>query len=314
MMASITCKNFDNSSFFVRSNCKENAADLPPTLWIFVGQALVSSVFAVITFMTYNSIRVLNLNIHIDAISNTWWIVYFLVSALRSVLNSIKYSVDANHVKALEVTDWCVVDLKMLILCFALNYQRKYRSSDLITMEINKVGRSEQPSRRIKLFLGVKKTLSSSGLVLCTFAIVTLASIIVSCVLISTDNTDKNGQQYLFWIYVGSISWNGLVSLFLVYFAMDVRSSEGPRLRIKIMFILAVLLSLPSDLPFHIWRNCIFEHTFCFIKNIFSFYDCVVLLDVLSLFLFFLIMRREYLRLKQECEWAMLNEVQRFNF
>jgi len=155
------------------------------------------------------------------------------------------------------------VDLKMLILCFALNYQRKYRSSDLITMEINKVGRSEQPSRRIKLFLGVKKTLSSSGLVLCTFAIVTLASIIVSCVLISTDNTDKNGQQYLFWIYVGSISWNGLVSLFLVYFAMDVRSSEGPRLRIKIMFILAVLLSLPSDLPFHIWRNCIFEHTFC---------------------------------------------------
>jgi len=66
-------------------------------------------------FYFIHSIRVLNLNIHIDAISNTWWIVYFLVSALRSVLNSIKYSVDANHVKALEVTDWCVVDLKVRI-------------------------------------------------------------------------------------------------------------------------------------------------------------------------------------------------------
>ena len=49
-------------------------------------------------------------------------------------------------------------------------------------------------------------------------------------------DNEGNGHKYSFWIYIGSISLDGLVSLFLAFMVITVKSSEGPHTLTKVSF------------------------------------------------------------------------------
>eukprot|EP00112_Aurelia_sp_Birch-Aquarium-sp1_P023970 Seg7357.1 transcript_id=Seg7357.1/GoldUCD/mRNA.D3Y31 product="hypothetical protein" protein_id=Seg7357.1/GoldUCD/D3Y31 len=234
------------------------------TGWIHATLAIIAILCAVITFAKYNSIRILNLNIHIDAISNTWWMFFYAIAGSRSILNSVKWATSEKKTsQAFVVADWSVQVLEVLVLCFALNYQRKYRSAAHINDEIDSYSKSGSGRKAnvISFKRGVQKALASSGTVLCTFAICTWATIVCFFVLLNQSNTQKARSFGIFWIYVGLSCLLHLTAVFLSIVIMRKGSSEGPSWLMKILLFCGVLLTIPGDIPVVVWNHCIFDCT-----------------------------------------------------
>ncbi|XP_065061964.1 uncharacterized protein LOC135688858 [Rhopilema esculentum] len=306
--------NFNNSDLQWLLTC-EKSKEHSITSWVYAAQAIIACSSGLIIFAKYNSISVLNLNVHIDAISNTWWIIYCIIGTLRAILNSINFWLYDNEnrtetektIEHLITADWSSKALETLILCFALNYQRKYRSSAQINEEVDSYSKSGKARSQFSFRRYLMKAMASSGAVLLALALVTWIGIILLFV-----NYSKPNPTPYFWIYVGCCGLLHLAALWLTILIIVKSLAEGPSIFTKILLLLAVLLAMPIDIPGFIWQN-VFTSSKCYI-HYFSILDIFGVLKCVSYFFFVLAVRAEYLRLKQECQWAMLSEVQRFSF
>eukprot|EP00794_Sanderia_malayensis_P004565 gene4565-5162_t len=307
-MTNLSCGVFieDQKSFYLLNhNCTRPLTNvsIPVTALLFFIESFVSALLGFAIYWKYNSISILNLRICIAAISNTWWIIYFIFLGLRSILNCIRYSLGQPR-EGFFLSDWVLATVEVLILCFGLNYQRKYRSSAQINDEIDQYTKSATRNNRANMKQAVLRTVASSGSLLSLVAFVIFIAIVMFAVVGS--NTIK-----WFWIYFGFSSLFHFISLLLVFIIMFKTISDGPSIYMKFLLFSAVLLMIPSDFPMFIWRNCFDISCIC---GFFTLFDLFVLMKIISFFLLFFAVRSEFLRLQQECQWAMLNEVQKFSF
>nr|CAG4716210.1 unnamed protein product [Naegleria fowleri] len=108
----------------------------PSTFSLYIVIAVMSLLFASIVFSSYNSVFLPHLKkrIRTSAISNTLWIVYFLLVSLRAVLNAVHFGKptelkrDSRFLYAMTICGMMMHSLSALFLTLSLNYQRKYRS------------------------------------------------------------------------------------------------------------------------------------------------------------------------------------------
>lgn len=291
----------------LNQNCTKRISSIhnPVTSSLFLLETLLCAFLSLVIYWKYNSINILNLKIRIAAISNTWWIIYFVLAGLRSLLNCIRYSLGSS-LEGFFLADWMLGTVEVLILCFGLNYQRKYRSSAQINDEIDKYSQSETRNKRYSLRQGVFRTIASSGSILSLQALVTL----VTAVMFALTQKNSNHIRW-FWIYFGFSASFHLTALFLALVIFCKRVADGPTIMMKVLLVSAVLMLMPGDVPMWIWQECIKFHC---MSNLVTLFDVWVLLKIASSLFIFLAVRFEFLRLQQECQWAMLNEVQRFSF
>lgn len=299
--------NNRNNFYLLNDNCTNqlDSVKIPVTASIYFLDSLLAAFLGFIIYWRYNSISILNLKIRIDAISNTWWIIYYVFVGLRSILNCIRYSL-GTKLEGFFLSDWILVTLETLILCFGLNYQRKYRSSSQINEEIDYYSKTDRKQEQFSLRRGIFKTVLSSGTVVALIALICFGVIPVFAL------TSRVSNHILwFWVYFGFSSLLHLAALFLAMFILLKKSADGPSILMKLFLCAAVMLLLPADIPMFVWKQCAKMQCLC---NFMTIFDVWVLLKVLSGLSLFFAVRLEYLRLKQECQWAMLNEVQRFSF
>lgn len=132
----------------------------PPDLWegiisyptVFMtlcATVLMSGVVGAIILLRYNSVRVWSKKIRPPSISNTLWVVFYgcvgiryhplgfanssLLTPSSSILDCIRYGVPEKTIEhyalGLASASFVFHGLTSLILCLALNHQRRYRST-----------------------------------------------------------------------------------------------------------------------------------------------------------------------------------------
>ncbi|KAG2374965.1 hypothetical protein C9374_010339 [Naegleria lovaniensis] len=108
----------------------------PSTFSMYIVIAVMSLLFASIVFSSYNSVFLPHVKkrIRTSSISNTLWIVYFLLVALRAVLNAVHFGKptelkrDNRFLYGMTICGMLMHSLSALFLTLSLNYQRKHRS------------------------------------------------------------------------------------------------------------------------------------------------------------------------------------------
>jgi undecaprenyl pyrophosphate phosphatase UppP len=102
----------------------------PSAVIVFILIALLSLLFAVLVGFKYNSVKIFNRKIRRENISNTTWIMYYMVVAIRAAFLSVEFAWDISS-EAQQIVSVLTLVLHggvVLMLEFALNHQRRYRS------------------------------------------------------------------------------------------------------------------------------------------------------------------------------------------
>ncbi len=101
--------------------------------FIYGALALTSAAFAMVAGFKYNSVTVFNRSIRTENISNTLWILFYLLTSMRGAINAVKYALDNEKESSLDnyffYTSIILRGLTAFALSLALNHQRRYRSS-----------------------------------------------------------------------------------------------------------------------------------------------------------------------------------------
>jgi len=84
--------------------------------------------------------------------------------------------------------------------------------------------------------------------------------------------------------------------------------NEGPTRQSKAFLFFAAVFHLSTDLPIFFWAQIVPEY--CIIFDSISYIDLLSLANFLSLVLFFLFLRSEYLRNMEECIWTTVSQIQ----
>jgi len=276
--------------------------DIPITSLLYSLSAVVSILAAIITYYFYNSVKVLNYSIYISAISNSWWIIYFFIMFVRSVLLAIQYAHSYTD-DEFFLTNWIIGMIEISTLCFALDYQRKYRNSIFIKDEIDDVGKDVDVKKHTSNLKGFLRVVTTSGPVI-------ILEFIIAVVFVIMLRYMDNYLSAWFWIYIMLLSLLLINTLSISILIGCKRSVNEPYKRTKVYFILAASLNTLEHLPVFIWKNCVDMQCW----DPFTVYDLLVVFKILSTLFFFRALLLEYNRLKHECQYAVLNEVQGYTF
>lgn len=307
-MGNLTCGGAEASTYStfyeLNNDCSTSkGATVSATTILYGCHAALSFLLVFVTYLYYNSVTVLNYSIHINAISNNWWIIYFVVAGARSVVQSVQYSHKYGE-EGYFLTNLITVGFEVLLLCLALNYQRRFRTSAFITREIDRVGKYGPGRSLCSDFKGLCRAFTSSGTV---FMFQFL--FIVGALLLFRLLNDQHAE--LFWLYVSFLLLLN-VSAFIVCAFIAARSGvDEPAVKTKVYFFLSVLLAIPERLPLFFWIHC--TNMKCW-GDVMTLFDLWIIFKMMSFLCIFRALHLEYNRLKHECQYAMLNEVQGYNF
>jgi hypothetical protein len=105
----------------------------PSSVSVFTLMTVFALVACVMIMWHYNSVNVFNRKIRTDNISNTWWILFYAAVAFRASTQAAMLAISSQQE---QVEDHVIYLLALalhgvscLLLAFALNHQRKYRSA-----------------------------------------------------------------------------------------------------------------------------------------------------------------------------------------
>lgn len=190
-------------------------------------------------------------------------------------------------------------------LCLSLNHQRKYRSSapsNPAPQSGGSVGKETEPLLpRMEV---VKRLLDPIEIL---FFVLFTASLILYYVALWHDKDDKNHSLFTL-IFVGSYAVQRIPIFVLSLVIVAHRNgNEGPTKQSKVYLFFAAVFHLVNELPVFFLSQVL---PFVCLGNALSWIDILIILNYISLLLFFLFLRSEYLRNMEECIWTTVSQIQ----
>eukprot|EP01027_Heterolobosea_sp_BB2_P019633 GEZU01027624.1.p1 GENE.GEZU01027624.1~~GEZU01027624.1.p1 ORF type:complete len:328 (-),score=28.13 GEZU01027624.1:168-1151(-) len=289
----------------------------PSSFCIFILTAIVSAVFALTIAVFYNSVELPHINkkIRTPSISNTMWIFYYAVVALRAVSNAVRFGVvnrDASFLPPVTFVEMGLHGLTALFLTLALNYQRRYRSGEIpgeatsIQSEVNNRRRTKTVLMRAARFIFSVESMS---------VFLLLQYFIISYLRVRISDLDMASRYQIgfYWAQIGSVVLQRLpiIVLVLVIIFQKHNIEVGPTRGSKVMLFLGMLCNLPNDLPLSFWAVKVFGELSNQCGLYFASYvDIFLVFYALSLIFFFFFLRAEYMRNQEECMFMAVSQSQ----
>ncbi|KAL6077355.1 G protein-coupled receptor [Balamuthia mandrillaris] len=294
----------------------------PSVVFVYILMAMTSLVFCLIAAIKYNSVKVFNRSIRTENISNTMWILFYVFIALRAASNAVRYALDRHSDEYLDTyfvySSIVLYGVTALSLCFALNHQRKHRSTAPAPPQrtpVNEEGRETDPL--LTRYGRIRKTVGWSELIFILLFLLYIAFLILF--IVKNGGSDKDHRLWLILFIVAFALQRAPIVILVLIIVLQHSSlfqkagtQDGPTLKSKIYLVVAAVLNLANDLPLPVWAkilpdNCIFW--------IGSYVDLIHIIYFISLLFFFLFIRSEYLRNMEECIWTTVSQIQdTFNF
>lgn len=281
----------------------------PVTFSIYIVTAVLCVLFSAVAFLKYNSVTVLNVTVRSNVISNNAWIAYFIVMFIRSVVGAGIYSSATQHfrvgLQVYFIADGVLKSFEVFCLLCALNHQWQFRSSGFLMQEIRSLnsGGHSTTSSETGSRTGITTMFSSKKVII----LFTVQVLLVILFLTLLEACMCSYLRQLFWTYMALFWTQALLTIIWVILIFWYDDEEGPTLMTKIFLAGGVFITLPADIPSIVWSSCIDDiHRICEPWKYFTSYDLALFLLIPALIIFFLVLRKEYLRLDQEAKYSML--------
>lgn len=282
----------------------------PSTTFIFIVYAVTTLVFATLIAFKYNSVKVFNKKIRTQNISNTLWILYYISMGVRACINAALYGIKFSYNQKLH---GLLFDASMILsginaftLCLSLNHQRKYRSSAPPNPGPVVAGALKETDPLVPKSEVLKKLLDPIEII---FFILFVASLVLYYIaLVETETKSKSSETFVL-VFAASYAVQRLpIFILALIIVLHRNGNEGPSRQSKIYLFFAGVFHLVNELPPFFWSQ-ILPHA-CIIVGAISWVDLLIILNFVSLVLFFLFLRTEYLRNMEECIWTTVSQIQ----
>lgn len=302
---------------WLNGNCSNNSFNAtarglhinhPVTSSIYITTAVLCLVLGLVTQFKYNSVKVLNLTVRSNVISNIPWIAYFIILFIRSVVGAVIYSItpprDPKHFERLTayfITDGALKSLEVLCLLWALHHQWLYKSKGFLREEIDNFNSGSGSRNGVMLAAARKIKNNKAGAIFMAQFILAMLFMIL---LEELNDVNKEEPGLFYWIYMAFFWTQCISTIFMVVLIAANQNEDGPTCVIKCLFVVGVIATLPGDIPSFIWSSCM--DIPCKPSNFWTGYDFALFLSIPSAIIFFLVLRTEFLRLDQEAQYGAL--------
>eukprot|EP00040_Diaphanoeca_grandis_P028880 m.168069 g.168069 ORF g.168069 m.168069 type:complete len:351 (-) comp31490_c0_seq1:71-1123(-) len=312
--------------------CLNNTDPTPPDpSRIHYGTIILLACISAITFASiiawrYNHVLVIHRRVRTRTVSNTNWIVYFIAAGVENGLHLCRiltWELNNDVLNfSLFYAQLFASGLSAILLCLALDYQRRYRSHNPPSVP---TGFSVPPTNGsfpdskflIQSVNGQGGSLESgnNNRSVCSGAMAILLQSGVYCGLLIVEIVFKYGggnsdlsDLVLKWLFMASI-W--LMQITLVLLAVVIITNvddDGPRGRGKGLLAFATVLSVSCHaLPTGVWQavlpaGCVWD--------VLSWGDLLDALTFVTYIFYYLFMREEYQRNKETCIYSTVSQIQ----
>lgn len=280
---------------------------------------VIALLFSVITVVKFNSVDVFGKRVRTAHISNNFWIVYFVLSALRASVDVLRFDYSSDLSAAQDIFDaYMVVDVfSTCALLLALNFQRKHRSRKSSIEEQPPVrgqinGASGSPVR-----CPPDKRKWLSEILIVTVSILHL-SIAIGNFALPTD-VDESIADAMHWTLFGFVVFvRVLIVLSGAFIAFRMHricrpphrmnvADDGPSLTTRICLMVGVIVSATVNLPPSVWAKFLPNECVFYIATP---YDFIQIFEVVALVMYFIVVRSEFKRNMEECIWTTVSKIQ----
>lgn len=295
------------------------------------GSILILACVSAITFATiiawrYNHVLVIHRKIRFRTVSNTNWIVYFVVAGIANGLHLCRI---VSWDKRMEQLDFILFYIQLfttgmssILLCLALDYQRRHRSHNPPTVPTGFSIRSKNDQQDIRFPLlhsvNAVATFTSKNefnhrcwngtMVIVMQSAIYCGLLVVDIILNYCGKNSKLSDTLLKWLLLASIWLIQVTLLVIAVIIISNRDEDGPVHRSKMFLGFATVLSVICHaLPTCVWQK-IFPHD-C-LWNVLAWTDLLDLVTFVSYILYYLFMRDEYQRTKEACIYSTVSQVQ----
>eukprot|EP01112_Ceratiomyxa_fruticulosa_P000759 TRINITY_DN1068_c0_g1_i2.p1 TRINITY_DN1068_c0_g1~~TRINITY_DN1068_c0_g1_i2.p1 ORF type:complete len:316 (-),score=34.49 TRINITY_DN1068_c0_g1_i2:94-1041(-) len=281
----------------------------PSTSVIFVIYTITSFIFAIIIAFKYNSVKVFNRKIRTQNISNTMWILFYLTLTFRAVCNTIRYATYKTlHASpenwVLYLAAFIIHGISAFTLSLALNHQRKYRSSSPQLPATPSSQRETEPLIGSRTSIWLRRSVTLPEILFFFFFLVYLLCLYL--VLIFPPPLDKN-NVYTYLFVVSFILQRLPVVVLVMMIVFHRNNNDGPTKKSKALLFIGALLNISNDLPIATWSSVLrYDCIFKFASGV----DLMLVINLVSLLFFFLFLRSEYIRNREECIWTTVSQIQ----
>jgi len=281
--------------------------DYPSSTIISLAMFIVGLTFSIIIAVKYNSVKVFNRKIRTQNISNTMWVLFYLALAARAACNTVRFAIDNEGVSHVFFLSGLLLHgITAFTLSLALNHQRKYRSTapPAATTPVgdkSSHGRAEAEPLLAKSDW-FRRSMSPIEVIFFFLFIVYLVFLYIELIKPSI---------YFWYLFVASFLLQRFPVILLVIIIMTTWSNnEGPSRGSKMLLFSAMMLNLANDLPLIVWAVYLPNHCIFGVTGYLSWVDILSLVNFVSLLMFFLFLRSEYLRNMEECIWSTVSQIQ----
>jgi len=320
----------------------------PSTFSFFLLISLSSLLFASIVFSSFNSVFLPHIRkrIRTSAISNTLWIIYFVIVSLRSVVNAVHFGKptslrkDNRFLFGMTVCGMFLHALSALFLTLSLNYQRKHRSgfsvnstNALLNQHQQKIA-SEREEEKIgstfkRRTAYITDIIFKLGSVIISFeawAVFCFFFSIISIILrISNMNAVGELAAFYKWFELAVLLFQRvpIVIICIMIICTGITSictkkptGGGPGIPVRILVLAALLFNIPNDIPLSYWNYFLFVRIDSVPSCVFYFaniFDAILVMFLISLVLWLCVMVIEFRRYRKETvEAALADSVENF--
>lgn len=278
----------------------------PTTTIIYVIYAATTLAFAILIAFRYNSVKVFNKKIRTQNISNTLWIIYYVSIGIRACVAAALYGI--THRTELPQVHGMLFDAVIILcginaftLCLSLNHQRKYRSSAPTNPAPQVAGNGGKESEPLLPKMEVVKRLMDPLEII--FFFLFAATLVLYYVAL------LKKEQLFTLIFVGCYALQRIPIFILSMVIVAHRNgNEGPTRQSKVYLFFACVFHLVNELPVFFFAQLLPGG--CIIAESLSWIDIIIIINFISLVLFFLFLRTEYLRNMEECIWTTVSQIQ----
>jgi len=243
------------------------------------------------------------------AISNTWWILYFISITLRAVVDAIKFAIidtlNFPQSLALIILSLLLYGVCTLFISFALYHQKQYRSKfgyshlqttgsslfnssiDSSSAVININSKEDSETFKDKLY--------SVRTVFVIFFLIYLGSLYG---LFGTPREQESGYFIFFLVVFAVQRLPVLIIAFIIVFSTPENKIEGPTRSSRFILFIGAILDTINNIPVTIWAEIIDDEGCIF--HIIGKVDIIHILFCLAQLVFFIFLRREFFRNKEQ--------------
>lgn len=302
----------------LNGNCTSNGTlhhlgklEHPITSFIYIVTAILCILFSIVTHLKYNRVTVLNLTVQSNVISNNAWIAYFIVVFVRSTLGAGIYGAtsaneneQAVRLNVYFIADGVLKSLEIFCLLCALNHQWKYRSAGFLQQEIRSLnlGQDSESDSGSQYRLIVKVSRYKAT----TLFVAQFLLVILFLILLEALNVHARQVEALYWTYMALFWTQASLTIIWVISIVTNENEDGPTLVTKFFLAAGVFITLPGDIPSFVWSSCMKCN--CEPWPFLTSYDFALFLLIPAVIIFFLVLRKEYLRLDQEAQYSVLGD------